>query len=81
MVKGISKQVILVNAPGDELFDQAIFILKDKAVANGVTDEQLLRQARQAIRGSEARKKWHWGPVWACGGALVTAAAWLLSIL
>ena len=79
MVKGISKQVILVQAPGDELFDQAIFILKDKAVAKGVTDEELLRQARQAVRSGGAPSKWHWGPVWACGGALATAAVWLLS--
>ena len=32
MVKGVSRQVILVQSPGEELFDQAIFILKDDAV-------------------------------------------------
>ena len=82
MVKGVSKQVILVQAPGDELFDQAIFILKDKAVANGVSDEELLKQAKFAIQsGGKTSTSWHWGPVWACGGALVTALAWILSIL
>lgn len=31
MVKGISRQVIVVRPPNQELFEQAIFILKDKA--------------------------------------------------
>ena len=48
MVKGISRQVIVVHGPSEEIFDQAIFILKDKAVAQGVTDEMLLKQAQQA---------------------------------
>ena len=48
MVKGISRQVIVVHAPSEELFDQAIFILKDEAVTKGVTDEMLLKQAQQA---------------------------------
>ncbi len=82
MVKGISRQVIVVQSPGEELFDQAIFILKDKAVDQGVTDEMLLKQARQAIRSPERsrrRRVWHNGPVWACGGALVTGLVWLLT--
>ena len=84
MVKGISRQVIVVHAPGEELFDQAIFILKDEAVAKGVTDEMLLKQAQQAIRGSSHkghRKLWLYGPVWACGGAMVTALVWLVTVI
>ena len=30
MVKGVSKQVIVVQSPDRELFDQAIFILKER---------------------------------------------------
>ena len=84
MVKGISRQVIVVHAPGEELFDQAIFILKDKAVTQGVTDEMLLKQAQQAIRGNSGAKKrklWLYGPVWACGGAMVTALVWLVTVI
>ena len=33
MVKGISRQVIVVQSPDKKLFDQAIFILKEDAVA------------------------------------------------
>lgn len=48
MVKGISKKVILVRPPDTELFEQAIFILKDKTPENGVSSEEVLRQAQLA---------------------------------
>ena len=35
MVKGISRQVIVVHSPDPKLFEQAIFILKDNAVGVG----------------------------------------------
>lgn len=83
MVKGISRQVIVVQSPGEELFDQAIFILKDEAVNQGVTDEMLMKQAQQAIRGGHGRKPklYLYGPVWACGGALITGLAWLITAI
>ena len=82
MVKGISRQVILVHSPGEELFDQAIFILKDDAVSRGVTDERLLKEARQALRnGGQTEQPFQAGPLWACAGAAVTAVVWLLSSL
>ena len=82
MVKGVSRQVILVQSPGEELFDQAIFILKDDAVGQGITDEMLLKQAQRVIQGRPTKKKpWLYGPVWACGGAVVTGLAWLLSVI
>ena len=77
MVKGISKQVILVNPSETDLFEQAIFILKD---TKGITDEMLLQEAKRMI-GSPKRKPLHYGPVWAVGGALLTAVAWLFTIL
>ena len=82
MVKGVSRQVIVVHSPDPKLFDQAIFILKDKAVGQGITEEALLKEAQQVIRGPEKKKKLYlYGPVWACGGALLTGIAWLLTIL
>ena len=85
MVKGISRQVIVVHAPDPKLFEQAIFILKDD-VGEGITDEALWKEARRAIRGSEDRpgKKRHfylYGAVWASGGALITGLIWLLTVL
>ena len=85
MVKGISRQVIVVHAPDQKLFDQAIFILKDDAVGKeGVTDEMLLKAANKLLHsaGRENRQKGiHWGPLWACAGALSTGLVWLLTIL
>lgn len=82
MVKGISKQVIVVQSPDKELFDQAIFILRDEAVNKGITEDLLLKEAKKTICSS-GKKRYlrYYGPVWACGGALVTGAVWLLTIL
>ena len=83
MVKGISRQVIVVHSPDPKLFEQAIFILKDEAVGQGITDEALLREANKALHShaldSKPRKLYLYGPVWACGGAMVTGLVWLLS--
>ena len=79
MVKGVSRQVIVVQSPDPKLFDQAIFILKDGAVGQGVTDEALLKEAQQAIRSPQRRKLRYYGPVWACGGAAVTGLVWLVT--
>jgi len=85
MVKGISRQVIVVHAPEPELFEQAIFILKDNAVKEGITDEQLMREARMAIHSGgkmeKTRQFYLYGAVWAGGGALLTGLAWLLTVL
>lgn len=85
MVKGISRQVIVVQSPDPKLFEQAIFILKDDAIGKeGITDEALLREANRLISRPASRRKksaFFYAPVWACGGALLTGLAWLLSIL
>ena len=83
MVKGVSRQVIVVHSPDPKLFDQAIFILKDGALGQeGITDELLMKEAKQMIRDSARRKKvplYVYGPAWACGGAVVTGMIWLLT--
>ena len=83
MVKGISRQVIVVQSPDPKLFEQAIFILKDRAVGGeGVTDEALLKEAKALLNNRQrSRIRRLYGPVWACGGALLTGALWLLSAL
>ena len=79
MVKGISRQVIVVSGPDKKLFEQAIFILRDN-MGEGVTEEQLLKEADRAIRIPQVRKNWQ-GPLWAAAGALTTGAVWLLTAL
>lgn len=82
MVKGISRQVIVVHSPDPKLFDQAIFILKDEAVGKGVTEEALLKEARHVVNHPPKKRKLAlYGPAWACGGAVMTGIVWLLSTL
>ena len=78
MVKGISRQVILVHSPDRKLFEQAIFILREDA--REVTEAELLKEAERAIRFPQVQKKWQ-GPLWAAAGAAVTCLAWVVSIL
>ena len=83
MVKGISRQVIVVQSPEPKMFEQAIFILNEKAVGEGISDDALLKEAQRAIRGcdksSGKRHFYLYGAVWATAGALLTGLVWLLS--
>lgn len=85
MVKGISRQVIVVHAPEPKLFEQAIFILKDGALEHsGVTDEELLQEAKRVLRsqsGSEKGKRPYMGFLWAASGAMLTGLIWLLTVV
>ncbi|HIR63785.1 MAG TPA: translation initiation factor 2 [Candidatus Faecousia faecigallinarum] len=84
MVKGVSRQVIMVRSPDPELFEEAIFILRADALGKGgVSDREILRQARQAA-GSylpQRRKGWSWQPLWLGLGAAATGVVWLLTVL
>ena len=82
MVKGITRQVVVVHSPDPKLFEQAIFILREDA--KGVTDEQLLKEAKKAVRGPRMERKrnvFAYGPLWAGVGAFITGAVWLLCSL
>ena len=84
MVKGNSRQVIVVNAPDQKLFEQAIFVLREGAVRpDGVTDEALLKEAKRYIAIPHRKGySWLYAPaLWACGGAAATGLMWLLSLL
>ena len=57
MVKGISRQVIVVDAPEPKLFEQAIFILKDNASREGISDDALLKEAKALVDGAPSNVK------------------------
>ena len=85
MVKGISRQVIVVNAPEPKLFEQAIFILKDSVLKEGITDEILMKEAQKLIRGHsthpQKRRFYLHGAFWAMAGAVMTGIIWLITVL
>lgn len=84
MVKGTSRQVIVVPTPDPNLFEQAIFILREDALGkNGISDREVLRQARQAAGSYLPQKRERRRlpeAVWAALGAGVTGLAWLLTM-
>ena len=83
MVKGITRQVILVKSPDPKLFEEAIFIVKEEALAReGVSADQVLRQARQAAawnRKLERLDRFR-GPIWGAAGAAAASAAWYAAL-
>ena len=79
MVKGISRQVIVVQGPDRELFEQAIFILRDDAP--DVTDEALLKEADRLVKAGAGKRKRNLAPLWAAAGAVGTGILWVLTIL
>lgn len=80
MVKGISRQVIVLHSGEQSLFEQAIFILNDKAVCgDGITDAQLLREAGRLMGNQKKRKKGCMRDIiWAGIGAITASLIFLI---
>ena len=52
MIKGTASRVIVVKSPDPGIFREAFFILRDDYFSNrGISQEELLRQARQSAEG------------------------------
>ena len=89
MVKGITRQVILVKSPDPKLFEEAIFIVKEEAMnREGVTADQVIRQARQAADGYLRGNRVKAGPLqrlaaplWALAGAGCASVVWYAAVL
>ena len=84
MVKGVSRQVIVVHSPDRRLFDQAIFILREDAIGKeGVTDDQLLKEAQRLLHRPQRTNYRSYlinSAVWAMSGAFATGLIWLLTV-
>ena len=87
MIKGVSKRVVVVKSPDTKLFEEAIFLVRDDAAKQGVTKEELLREAGRiagiSTAGTKERlahKLRHFFPA-ALLGAAATGTIWLLCAL
>ena len=82
MVKGVSRQVVVVRSPDRELFDEAIFLVRADADPKGISDDALMREAgRSAGRYVSAgvpsrRREILLRAGYALLGAAVSCAAW-----
>lgn len=89
MVKGISRRVVVLEAPDRRFFEQAIFIVRNDAAGEGVTSEQLVEEARRVARncaagtGGRTRGFWRrWSPiVYTLLGAGSIGLVWLATVL
>lgn len=89
MVRGTSRRVIVVDAPDTELFEQAIFIVRnDAATRSGVTPQRLVDEACRVARscgGTQTRTKGllrRLSPaLWCASGAGGIALIWLLTTI
>lgn len=83
MVKGITRQVVVVKGPDPKVFEQAIFLVREEALADGgVSEETLLQQARQACCKKDAGPR-VWLPRlgWTAAGAGGMGLLWLLTAI
>ena len=82
MVKGISKRVVVVQPEDSAVFEQAIFIVRDGERQDVLKEarevaERYLRQGCQRVRRYTGLQML----LSAGGGALLTGAAWALTLL
>lgn len=89
MVKGISRRVVVLDAPDQRFFEQAIFIVRNDAAGEGVTARELVEEARRVARNYTGSGRGRFGRRWrdlpplayAVMGAAATGTAWLLMTL
>ena len=87
MVKGVSRQLIVVKEPDPRFFEQAIFVLKEDAFGGGATADQVLREARRVADGYVRRHAsplcpWRRipAPAYAAAGALGATVCWCAAL-
>ncbi len=88
MVKGLSRRVVVLDAPEQSFFEQAIFIVRNDAASEGVTARELVSEARRIAgdyAGGERRMRRLWKKyaplVSALMGAAIVGLIWLTAAL
>lgn len=86
MVKGTARQVVVVKSPGQNLFEQAIFLLREDALERGVGERELLEEARRvadrSLQAAPAKRRRMLPPLfWMGAGAVPVGLAWILTAL
>lgn len=86
MVKGTNRRVVVVKSPDPQIFEEAIFIIREDLFHRGGSADKVLQEARQAANaylrrttGEGRRRFWARipGTLFAAAGAAVAGIAWL----
>ncbi len=81
MIRGISKQVIVVEGKNRDFFESAIFILREDCLKEEISEKDLLRQAKTALADlnciSKIKQK-YLGILYALGGFSFSCLLWLI---
>jgi len=86
LVKGISRRVVVVDSPDPNIFEQAIFIIRNDS-ADGVSSQQLVEQAVRIAKSyarthTAPRRRIRFTPAMAAlAGAVAIGLIWLLAEL
>ena len=81
MIKGISRQVIVVQSIDKKLFEQAIFIMSEEAVASGeYTDDSLLKEAGRLIKAQPKSRRYS-RFAYLFSGAVFTGLIWFFTLI
>ena len=82
MVKGITRQVVVVKGPDPKLFEQAIFLVRESVLSEGgITEEALLQEARLACKGVKQPLTWVQRLLWSAAGAAAVSLVWAIAAL
>lgn len=84
MVKGTTRQVIVVRPQESDVFEQAIFLLREEALEqHGVTEQALLDEARRLAAAPPSARPRRRIPalLYAAMGAASVGLAWLSCVL
>ena len=79
MVKGTTRQVIVIDGSTNASFDQAIFLIREDLISKGgITEDLLLQEARRACRTAERPRMFH-KLLWSFPGAAVIGILWFVT--
>ena len=81
MVNGITRQVIVVKGSNEEMFEQAIFLVRNDVIAKGgVSEKDLLKEAKK-IGSQNGSGSVQQNMRWLVCGAMIVGLFWLISLL
>ncbi len=84
MVRGTNRRVVVVRSPDPQIFEEAIFIIREDLFRREDSADKVLRQARQAanayLRKTTPPRRWYArlpATLYAGLGAVAAGIAWL----